>query len=113
MDHIFDLPDLAFWAPSVRRRIHDNGVVGIAAAYLTFYKLYAVIHQPTDGSVLQSGRDSIFLCPSYHAPGGVHMGDLSACGGCRKGGSACVGEKVQHFDRASRVAYLFREPVPV
>ena len=41
------------------------------------------------------------------------MCDSRACLCCCKGGTACVGEEIQHLDRAAGISDFFREPVPV
>lgn len=48
---LLDLPDFSFGTAPVGGRIHDDAVVGIAAAELPFHKFYAVVHQPADRRV--------------------------------------------------------------
>ena len=85
----------------------------IAAADLTLYEFYAVIDEPADRSVRQSGRSCIFLCPCNHSLRSIYMGNTcSCCRGC-EGSAACVSKKIQHFDRSSGISDLLREPVPV
>ncbi len=101
VDHIFDLPDFSFWSAPVRRRIHDDRIVSIAAADFPFYKFDTVIHKPADRRIFQTGRDRVFFRPCDHSFGSVHMSDLCA-GSCScECGAACVGEQIQDFDRAT------------
>ena len=94
MNTILNLPDLSLWAAAIGRRIHDNGIIVIPPADFSFNKFYTVIHQPADRSLRQPGGHGIFLCPAYHAFGGIHMGDGSACPGCSQCGASRVGEQV-------------------
>ena len=107
MDHVFNLPNLTFWSASVRRRIHDNGIVGVATADLTFYKLHTIIYKPADRSIFQPGRYSILLCLGDHSLGGINMSDR--CTGSRgcEGSSSGIGKEIQYFDRSAGVADLF------
>ena len=113
MDGIFNFPDFPLWSPAIGRRIHDDTVIVIAAADLALYKFSAVIHEPADRRIAQAGGCGIFLCPSDHALRGIDVCDSRACLGCCKGGTACVGEEIQHLDRAAGIFDFFREPVPV
>lgn len=63
---ILNLPDFSFRASAVRWRIHNNCIIVISTTDLTFYKLYTVVHDPADRSVLETGGDSVFFCPCHH-----------------------------------------------
>ena len=82
MNCILNLPDLTFRSSSIRRRIHDNRIVVIAAADLPLYKFLAVIHQPADRCIFQSGALRILLRPCHHSFGGIHMSNRSTCCRC-------------------------------
>lgn len=51
VNRFFNFPDFTFWSSAVRWWIHDDGIIVIAAADLTFYEFYTVINQPADRSV--------------------------------------------------------------
>ena len=113
MDAVFDFPDLSLGTSAVGWGIHDNGIVMISPADLTFRKLYAVIYDPADGGVFQAACLGVFFGPAHHAFGSVYMGDGSS--GCRRrqGGAAGVGEEIQNFYGPSGIPDLIPEPVPV
>ena len=94
MNGILDLPNLPFWSAAVRRRIHNDSIVMIAAADLTLYEFYAIIHDPADRRVLKAAGLRVLLCPGDHALGGVNRGHGSSgfrsCQCCSSG----VGEEV-------------------
>ena len=113
MDGLLDLPDLSLWSPAVGGRVHDDGVVVVTPAYLPLHELGAVVHQPPYGRVLQPGGDSVLPCPGDHALGGVHVGHGGPGRSGSQCGAPCIGEEVQHLDRASGLPYLFGKPVPV
>ena len=94
MDGVLNLPDFPLGTPTVGGRIHDDGVVMIASADFPLHKLHAIVHNPSDGLVCQSGGMGVFFRPSNHAFGGVHMGH--SCPGLsrRQGGAAGVGEEI-------------------
>ena len=97
-DTFFDFPDFPLGSSSVRRRIHDNGVVVIAPADLPLDKFSAVVHKPADVSFAKTGQLRIFPGPAHHAFGGIHMCDCCPCrSGCRSG-SAGIGEEVENTD---------------
>lgn len=56
-----NLPDFALRAAAVGWWVHDDGIVVIAASNLTFYKLLAVINNPADTCLRQSGEFGISL----------------------------------------------------
>ena len=56
---VLNFPDFPLGASSVRRRVHDNGIVFVSSADFPLYKFYAVIHQPANRCVLQS-EDTAF-----------------------------------------------------
>ena len=110
---VLNFPDFTFWSSTVGRRVHDDGIVVISSADFTFYEFYAVVYQPADRGIAQSGSYGVFFCPGNHSFGCVYMGDRSTgCCGCESG-TACIGKKIQYFYRASGVADLIAEPVPV
>ena len=113
MDRILDLPDLALRSAAVRRRVHNDRIVMISSADFTFYELHAVIHKPADRCTGKSGSSSILFCPVHHTLGSVHVSNGSAGCSCSQSSAAGIGKKIQHLDRASRIADLFTEPVPV
>ena len=113
MDRFFYFPDFPFWSAAVRWRIHDNGIVMIAAADLTLYEFYTVIDDPADRRIAKSGRTGIFLCPGDHALGGIYVCNTCSGSGSGERSTAGVGKEVQNFDRAAGIFDLFREPVPV
>ncbi len=94
MDSILDFPDLTLGTASVGRGIHDNSVIMVSTADFPLHKFYAVINQPADGFIGQTGGNGVFLGSVDHALGGVHMGDAGS--GCRGGqsGAACIGKKI-------------------
>ena len=51
----FDLPDLALWPSAVGWWVHNDRIIVIAAADLTFYEFYTVINDPADRSISESG----------------------------------------------------------
>ena len=64
VDHIFDLPYFAFRTAAIRRRIHDDRVISIAAADLPFDK-FLHNHRQASGSERLSARKTLrFLSPS-------------------------------------------------
>lgn len=103
MDRFFYFPDFPFWSTAVGRRIHDNGIVMIAAADLTLYEFYAVIDDPADRRIAQSGRTCIFLCPGDHALGGIYVCNARSGSGSGKRSTAGIGKEVQNFDRAAGI----------
>ena len=113
MNRFFYFPDFSFWSATVRRRVHDDGVVMIAAADFTLYEFYTVIDDPADRCISKSGRTCIFFCPGNHAFGGIYVCNACSGSGSGQGSSAGVGKEVQNLDRASGFFDLFREPVPV
>lgn len=68
MDRFFNLPDLALRPTAVRWRIHDDRVIAVAAAQLTFDKFRTVIDKPADRSIIESGSLPHFLLPSRPCP---------------------------------------------
>ena len=113
MNGILNLPDFSLGTASVGWRIHDDGIIVIAAADFTFYKFDAIVYDPADRCVFQTGRDCIFFCPAYHAFRSIHMCDRSTSSRCCKGCAAGVGEQIQYFDRTSGISDFLSEPVPV
>ena len=113
IDGVLQLPDLAAGASAVGWRVHDNAVVAVAAANLTLDKLFAIVHNPADGLLLQAGQLGILPCPCYHALAGIDMADLCArlCAGKRC--AAGVGEQVEDADLAACAANLVCHKVPV
>ena len=99
VNRILQLPDLSLRPAPIGRRVHDDRIVGIAAADLPLHKLRAVIHQPADRCVLEPRGLGIFLRPLHHALGGIHMRHLGT-GCCRcQCSTAGIGKEVQHLHR--------------
>ncbi len=118
IDAVLDLPDLPLWPPAVRGRIHDNGVISIAAPYLALHKFHTVVHKPADRGGGEPGRGGIFLCPADHALGGVDMRHMrSGCRGAQRSATR-VCEEIEHPDLArgilgKRTLYDRSRPIPV
>ena len=110
---ILQLPDLAARAAAVARRVHDDGVVGLAAADLALDELRAVVHDPADRRVGQTADLCVLLRPGDHALRGVHVADARARGETGDARPAGVGKEIQNADRTVRLADLFLHPVPV
>ena len=113
IDGILDFPDFSFGASSVRGRVHNNSVIVIAAADFTFCKLHAVVHDPADGRITETGGDGIFFCPGYHTLRSVYMGHACPCRCRSERCAASVGEKIQYFDGAVGMTDFIAKPVPV
>ena len=113
MNCFFNLPDLTFWSTSVRWWIHDDRIVVISTADLTFYKFHTVIYQPADRCFRKSGCSCIFFGPGNHTLGSVYVCNLCTGSGSSQSCTACVSKKIQDFDRASGFTNFITEPVPV
>ena len=113
MDRLLDLPDLTLRSTSVGRRVHDDRIVVIATTDLTLHKFHTVVHQPADRCVRKSGSGSVFLRPVDHSFGSVYVGNLCTGSSGSQSCTACVGKKVQHFDRTACITDLVTKPIPV
>ena len=51
----FDLPDLALWSSAVGWWVHNDRIIAIATADLTFYEFHTVINDPADRSIFEYG----------------------------------------------------------
>ena len=76
-------------------------------------ELFAVVHNPANRTVGKAGRGRVLTRPLGHALGCVDVADRRARSGCRKGGTAGVGEEVQNIDRTACAADLFHNKIPV
>ena len=110
---ILQLPDLAARAAAVARRVHDDGVVGLAAADLALDELRAVVHDPADQRVGQTADLCVLLRPCDHALGGVDVADARAALGAGDARRARVCKEVQHTDGTARLLDLLTRKVPV
>ena len=93
-NRLFHFPDFALRSPAVGGRIHDNGVIMVSAPYFPVDETHAVIDEPSNGTILETGRADIFVGPADHALRRIHMGYGSAGFQCGAGGPACIGEQV-------------------
>ena len=76
MNCFFNLPDLTFWSTSVRWWIHDDRIVVISTADLTFYKFHTVIYQPADRRFRKPRCSCVFFGPGNHTLGSVYVCNL-------------------------------------
>ena len=93
--------------------IEDELDVTLAALDLPLHELGAIVNDPANGGFAQAGRSRVFLCPSDHALGGIHMANGGSCLG---GGQCCaagIGKEVQHTQRTARLLDLGIDKVPV
>ncbi len=112
VDAVLQLPDLAAGAAAIAGRVHDDAVVGVAAALFAGHELGTVVHQPADGPVGQAAGGGVVLAPGHDALGGIHMADGSTRRRAGQRGTAGVAEQVQHLYRAACGADLLGRTRP-
>ena len=110
---LLQLPHLAAGAATVGGRVHDDGIVSLAAANLTLHELGAVVHDPADGGIGKTRETGVLLGPRHHALCRVHMAHAGTRLGAGNGCAACVGEEVQHADGAVSLADGLHGEIPV
>ena len=110
---LFQLPDFAARPAAVGGRIHDDGVVTLAAADFPLDELLAVVDNPAYGRFPHAAGGGVLLCPGNHALCRIHVADFGA--GLQTGnrGRAGIGKEVQHADGPARGTDLPHGPVPV
>ena len=110
---ILQLPHFPAGAAAVARRIHDDGVVHLAAADLALDKLCTVVDDPAHGRVAKAADTRILTRPVDHALCRVHMADLRARRRTRDRRAAGISKKVQHADGTIRIFDFFARKIPV
>ena len=88
-------------------------MMAASPADFPFGEFDAVVYQPADRGLVQTGGYRVFPGPADHAFGSVYMGDAGPGPGGRYRGPASVSKQVQHFNRPASIADFFRKPVPV
>ena len=109
----FQLPNFTAGTSAVGGRVHDDGIVLVAAANFTFHELCAVFYNPAYRAVNDAGRLCIFLRPSNHALCCVNVSYACACLQTCNGSTAGVCKQVQYLNRATCIANLIHCIVPV
>ena len=110
---LLQFPDFPVGAAAVRRRVHDDAVVHIAAPLLALHKFFTVVHQPAHRTARKAGNLRVLPRPCHHAARSVHMAHLCARRKAGERSRARVAEQVQHLHRPPRRADLRLREVPV
>src|SRR5690606_25709539 len=98
---------------AVRRRIHNDGIISIAAPLFTLGEFEYIICYEAYGSVFQTRKLDVLFGPLYHSFRCIYMTDFCSCSSSRNRCSTRIGKQVKDLDRSTAARDLVHDPRPI